>query len=59
MSKYVRRKDIEKIYPFCAVTIQKHAEKAGAIVRVGRTVLIDTEKFDAYLEELRKEGDVK
>lgn len=49
--KLIRSKDAPQYYPFCRATIMKLAEKAGAIIRVGRCVLIDRTILDKYLQD--------
>lgn len=56
--KWIRCKDGVEIYSIGKTTLLKLAREAGAAVQIDRTVLIDAEKFDMYLETFRLPGGV-
>jgi len=49
-SRWIRASQGAERYPLCNNTLMDIAKKAGAISRIGRMVMIDTIKLDAYLE---------
>ena len=48
--RWIRASQGAERYPWCLNTLMKTAEKAGAVRHVGRMVMIDTIKLDAYIE---------
>ena len=50
VKKYLSVPDSMIRYSLSRNTINKLADEAGARIHVGRKVLIDVEKLDAYLE---------
>ena len=57
--QYLRYKEAEIIYSMSHKKLLELAEKAGAIVRIDATVLIDREVFDRYLDQFREESTLK
>lgn len=57
--QYLRYKEAEIIYSMSHKKLLELAGKAGAIVRIDATVLIDRELFDEYLEQFREESTLK
>lgn len=49
MKGYLTMNQIMSITGLCWPTARKLAEEAGAVVRVGRRVLILADKFDLYM----------
>lgn len=56
-SRWIRASQGTDRYPWCHNTLMETARKAGAISRVGRMVMIDTIKLDAYLEAQAEGGE--
>ena len=54
--QYLRYKEAEIIYSMSHKKLLELAGKAGAIVRIDATVLIDRELFDKYLEQFREKS---
>lgn len=54
--KYVRYDEGKILYSMGLHTFQKIAKEAGAIYRVKRMVLVNTEKIDSYLENFRDDN---
>ena len=54
-SKYMRYREAKFYYCLGLNTIQRLAKEAGATIRIGRCVLIDTEIFEKYLDSFRDE----
>lgn len=54
-SKYMRYREARLYYCLGLNTIQRLAKEAGATIRIGRCVLIDTEIFEKYLDSFRDE----
>ncbi len=52
--QYLRYKEAEIIYSIQHKKLLELAGKAGAIIRIDGTVLIDREVFDEYLEQFRE-----
>ena len=50
---FLRLQEVQARYNVGRVTARKLAEESGSIVKVGRCVLVDIERLDAYLETLR------
>ena len=57
VKKFLSVQDSMSRYGLCRNTINKLADEAGARVHVGRRVLIDVEKLDAYLEAQAEGGE--
>ena len=57
--QYLRYKEAEIIYSMSHKKLLELAGKAGAIVRIDATVLIDREVFDRYLDQFREESTLK
>lgn len=51
--KFIRVKQAEVIYNIGKSRILEIAREAGAAIKIDRTVLIDIEVFDKYLETFR------
>ena len=54
--QYLRYKEAEIVYSMSHKKILELAGKAGAIVRIDGTVLIERESFEEYLEQFREES---
>ena len=54
MKKFVNCTEGSIIYGMGRNTFQAHAEKAGAIYRVGDTILVNTEIFEKYLQQFKE-----
>jgi hypothetical protein len=52
-SKYMRYREAKVYYCLGMNTIQRLAKEAGATIRIGRCVLIDTEIFEKYIDSFR------
>ena len=52
--KYLRYRDAEIVYSIQHKKLLELAGKAGAIIRFDGYVLIDRDRFDAYLEQFRE-----
>lgn len=57
--KWIRCKEATVRYSMSRPTIVSLARDAGAAYKINATLLIDTEKFDLYLESFRIPGVVK
>ena len=55
--KFVTYKEARDLYSMGMNKVQEHAKKAGAIYKIDTKVLVNTEIFDAYLEQFRVPGD--
>lgn len=53
--KFVRYEEGAKLYSMGIHTFENLAKEAGAIYRVKRIVLVNTERLDEYLENFREE----
>lgn len=53
--KFVRYEEGAQIYSMGLHTFQDLAKEAGAIYRIRRVVLVNTERIDEYLENFREE----
>ena len=51
--KYVSTKEAMELYSMGWETLRKVAEEAGAVYKINRKVLINTEVFEDYLESFR------
>lgn len=49
----LKYKDGPKVYGICESTFKKRAREAGAIIKVGKSVLIDKDIFEEYLFSFR------
>ena len=52
--QFLRYKDAEIIYSMSHKMLLEHASKAGAIYRMGATVLINRDIFEEYLEQFHE-----
>ena len=52
-SKYMRYREARAYYCLGMNTIQRLAKKAGATIRIGRIVMIDTEILNKYVDSFR------
>ncbi|MCM1541844.1 MAG: DUF6462 family protein [Blautia sp.] len=51
--RFVRYKEGAKLYGLCQSTFERRAKEAGAIIKLGKSVLVDRKAFDQYLELFR------
>ena len=49
-SKYIRQADGPKVYPMGRHTFDKLAREAGAVLRYGGIVVVDTNMLDEFLD---------
>ena len=56
--QYLRYKEAEIIYSMSHKKLLELAGKAGAILRIDGTVLIDREIFNQYLEQFREQSTI-
>lgn len=49
----LKYKDGPKVYGICESTFKKRAREAGAVIKLGKSVLIDKEIFEEYLHSFR------
>ena len=56
--QYLRYKEAEIIYSMSHKKLLELAGKAGAILRIDGTVLIDRETFNRYLEQFREQSTI-
>lgn len=54
--KFVRYEEGAKLYSMGIHTFEDLAKEAGAVYRVKRIVLVNTERLDEYLENFREES---
>lgn len=54
--KFVRYEEGAKLYSMGIGTFQKIAKEAGAVYKVGRISLVNTEIIDEYMESFREEA---
>ena len=52
-SKYMRYREARAYYCLGMNTIQRLAKEAGATIRIGRIVMIDTEILNKYIDSFR------
>lgn len=57
--KYMRLKDAAVRYSVCRTRITQIAKEAGALIKIGGTILIDVEAFDKFIETFRIRGGSK
>ena len=55
--RFVTYKEASELYSMGLTRIQEHAKSAGATYKMGNKVLINTDIFDAYLEQFRIPGE--
>lgn len=51
--RFLRIKEAVKRYPFCKSKLTDLAYDGNAVLKVNKTVLIDTDAFEKYLETFR------
>ena len=51
--KYIKYKEGPARYGICESTIIKRAKEAGAVIKLGKSALVDTEIFERYLDTFR------
>lgn len=49
----IRYKDGKQRYGICQSTFEKRAKEAGAIIKMGKVVLVDVAVFEKYLFSFR------
>ena len=54
MKKYVNASEGSVIYSMGKTTFMTHAERAGAIYKVGDSALVNTEIFETYLQQYKE-----
>lgn len=54
MKKFVNAAEGEAVYGISRSHIIEMARKAGAVYKVGNSALINTEKFEEYLQQFRE-----
>ena len=55
--RFVTYKQAAELYSMGMNRIQEHAKAAGATYKMGNKVLVNTDIFEAYLEQFRIPGD--
>lgn len=50
---FVRYKEGAEMYSMCQKTFEMRAKEAGAVYKVGKTVLVNCDIFEKYLELFR------
>lgn len=50
--KYVTISRIQEEFSVCRNTALRYATEGGAVIRIGRAIRVDREKFIAYLERV-------
>lgn len=55
--RFVTYKEAAELYSMGLTRIQEHAKIAGATYKMGNKVLVNTDVFEAYLEQFRIPGD--
>ena len=55
--RFVTYKEATELYSMGLTRIQEHAKIAGATYKMGNKVLVNTDIFEAYLEQFRIHGD--
>lgn len=55
--KFVTYKEAAELYSIVLTKLQEYAKEAGATYKMGGKVLVNTDIFDAYLEQYRIPGD--
>lgn len=51
--RYLKYEEGVKRYGICRSSFIKHANEAKAVIKIGKTVLVDTKIFEQYLEKNR------
>lgn len=54
LKKYVNAAEGEAVYGISRSHFMEMARMAGAVYKVGNSVLVNTELFDSYLEQFRE-----
>ncbi len=54
--RFVTYKEATELYSMGMTRIQEHAKLAGATYKMGNKVLVNTDIFEAYLEQYRVPG---
>ena len=55
--RFVTYKEAAELYSMGLTRIQEHAKIAGATYKMGNKVLVNTDIFEAYLEQFRIPGE--
>ena len=55
--RFVTYREAAELYSMSLTRIQEHAKIAGATYKMGNKVLINTDIFEAYLEQFRVPGE--
>ena len=55
--RFVTYKEAAELYSMGLTRVQEHAKIAGATYKMGNKVLVNTDIFEAYLEQFRIPGD--
>ena len=55
--KFVTYKEATALYSIGLTRVQEYAKTAGATYKMGNQVLVNTDIFEAYLEQFRIPGD--
>ena len=55
--RFVTYKEAAELYSMGLTRIQEHTKMAGATYKMGNKVLVNTDIFEAYLEQYRIPGD--
>ena len=55
--RFVTYKEAAELYSMGLPRIQEHTKMAGATYKMGNKVLVNTDIFEAYLEQYRIPGD--
>lgn len=55
--RFVTYREASELYSMGLTRIQDHAKTAGATYKMGNKVLVNTDIFEAYLEQFRIPGD--
>ena len=57
--RFVRYKEGAKLYGLCQSTFEKRAKEAGATYKIGKTVIVDCEIFEEYLQSFHVSAEQK
>ena len=55
--RFVSYKEAAELYGIGLTRMQEYAKEAGATYKLGNKVLVNTDIFDAYLEQFRIPGE--
>lgn len=55
--RFVTYKEASELYSMGMTRVQEHARSAGATYKMGNKVLVNTDIFEAYLEQFRIPGE--